>query len=150
MTVRLLAKDETEKSGTAEAERGRFQLFQQLCCWRKACLPLAIRAQRRGRYLNSVNWYNWTLREPGPGSISGLCYERVQMGIVITQRSDVYVVALYSLWIAALEPCCWNNYWLGGTGRSWFWLFMLGLTCAGSIWPPRMRTRNILKNFDLQ
>lgn len=63
------------------------------------------------------------------------CYNHVQMGIVITKRSDVYIVAFHLLWIVALEPCSQNKYWLGRADGSCVWLFMWGLTWLGSIWP---------------
>lgn len=63
------------------------------------------------------------------------CYNHVQMSIVITKRSDVYIVAFHLLWIVALEPCSQNKYWLGRADGSCVWLFMWGLTWLGSIWP---------------
>lgn len=63
------------------------------------------------------------------------CYNHVQMGIVITKRSDVYIVAFHLLWIVALEPCSRNKYWLGRADGSCVWLFMWGLTWLGTIWP---------------
>lgn len=63
------------------------------------------------------------------------CYDHVQMRIVITKRSGVYIVAFHLYWIVALEACCRNSYWSGRAEGSCVWLFMWGLTWAGSIRP---------------
>lgn len=75
---------------------------------------------------------------------SSYCYDHVQMGLVITKRSDVYIVSFHLLWIVALEPCCQNRYWLGRADGSWVWLFMWGLTWVESMRPKGWELHTLL------